>query len=202
MDKRRLHHMLVGLRQLRARELMLVFGVLVLLGAFFMRQNNLHMITLRNMVLQADEQNKDIPQQLTTLRNYVASHMNTGMGEQGIYLAHSYRRAYDAAIAQATGGSGDSAVIYQNAQKTCMSQFNEDSEFLAYGQCLTDKIEASGAPAISTPSADLYRFNFVSPAWSPDVAGFTLLTAALVGLLVAGQLVLKAIIYLLLGTNR
>lgn len=202
MNKRALHHMLVGLRQLRAQDLMLVFVVLVLLGAFFMRQNNLHMITLRNLVLQADEQNKNVPVVLTNLRNYIALHMNTGMGEQGIYLEHSYRRSYDVAVQQAASNGTASSTIYQNADKACKAQFNEDGEFLSYAQCLSDKIAASGAPTISTPSADLYRFNFVSPAWSPDTAGFTLLIATFIGLLLVGQAILKGAIYLLLHANR
>lgn len=202
MNKHTLHHMLVGLRQLRVRELAILFVALVLIGAFFVRQNNLHMITLRNLVLQADEQNKDIPKSLANLHIYVSAHMNANMGEQGIYLAHSYRRAYDAAVAAAAQGGSDSGVIYQNADKVCRAQFNEDAAFVNYAQCLVAKVAASGAPPISTPSADLYRFNFVSPAWSPDVAGYTLLAAALVGILLIGQVSLRGVLYLLLHANR
>ncbi len=202
MNKRTLHHMLVGLRQLHARELALLVGVLLLAGVFFLRQNNLQMISLRNLALQADEQNKDVPKALTNLRNYIAAHMNTGMGEQGIYLEHSYRRSYDVAVVAATHNGSDSAVVYQNADNACKSQFSEDAAFLSYAQCLIAKVQASGAPPIQTPSADLYRFNFVSPAWSPDVAGFILLATALVGILLVGQVVLRGLLYALLRANR
>lgn len=202
MNKRALHHMLVGLRQLRVRELTILLVALVLIGAFFLRQNNLHMITLRNQALQADEQNKDIPKALANLHNYVVAHMNASMGDQGIYLEHSYHRSYAAAITAAAQGGSDSAVIYQNAEKVCTAQFDPDAAFLSYAQCAVAKVAASGAPPISTPSADLYRFNFVAPAWSPDLAGFTLLTAVLVGILLVGQMVLRAVLYTVLRANR
>ena len=201
MNKRALHHLLVKLRELRYRDLMLAFVVLLLVSAFFLRQNNLHMISLRDRVQQADQQDKSIQQSMTNLRNYIAAHMNTGMGEQGVYLQYSYQRAYDAAVAQAVAAGGSSAVIYKDADQTCQNQFGK-AAYGVYTQCVTDKVIASGAPAISTPPADLYRFNFVSPAWSPDLAGFTLLATILVALLLLGRMVLTATIYALLRVNR
>src|SRR5690242_3786879 len=86
VNKRSLHHILVVLRRVKLWQLFVLFVVMLMLTAFLLRQNNLHMITLRNLVKQADEQNKDVPGALTNLRNYIVTHMNTGMGETGIYL--------------------------------------------------------------------------------------------------------------------
>jgi hypothetical protein len=52
------------------------------------------------------------------------------------------------------------------------------------------------------PSADLYRFDFVSPAWSPDVAGFTLLTTVLVTIIVIGRWALLGVMYTLVNARR
>jgi hypothetical protein len=196
--------MLVGLRQLRLKQLTILFAVLLLLGAFFMRQNNLHMITLRNLALQADEQNKDIPKALTNLRNYIAAHMNTGMGERGIYLEHSYQRSYEAAVQAATQGSTAGATIYRQIDADCQAAYSKTTAFQAYVQCMTDRVATSGVSTgpLQAPSSDLYRFNFVSPAWSPDVAGFTLLAAALTALIVVGQLLLRGVLFVLLRSNR
>lgn len=177
--------------------------MLVAASAFFMRQNNLRMIELRNLVMQADEQNKDIPAALNNLQSYIATHMNTSMGDRGIYLEHSYQRAYDAAVQKAAQGGSASAVTYQQADKACQDLFSKTSSFPAYIQCVTDKVAASGAAAdpiasIQAPSADLYRFNFAAPVWSPDVAGFTLLTAMLVAAIIAFRLTLMWVIYMLL----
>lgn len=203
MNKRRLHHTLVVLRQVKTWQLLVVLAVLVAASAFFMRQNNLRMIELRNLVMQADEQNKDIPAALNNLQSYIATHMNTSMGDRGIYLEHSYQRAYDAAVQKAAQGGSASAVTYQQADKACQDLFSKTSSFPAYIQCVTDKVAASGAAAdpiasIQAPSADLYRFNFAAPVWSPDVAGFTLLTAMLVAAIIAFRLILMWVIYMLL----
>lgn len=200
MNKRSIHHALVVLRQLQVKHLVIVLAVLAIMGVFFLRQNNLHMITLRNLVVQADEQNKDLPQAVTNLRNYIASHMNTGMGDKGVYLEHSYQRSYEAAVSQAAQGSTAGATIYRQADQDCQKQFPKSNGFAAYVQCMTDKVGSSGistAP-ITPPSSDLYRFNFVSPAWSPDVAGFTLLATALLALLLVGRLLLVWVLYGLL----
>jgi hypothetical protein len=200
MNKRNLHHVLIVLRQLQVKHLVILLGMLVILSVFFLRQNNLHMIELRNLVVQADEQNKDIPQAVTNLRNYVASHMNTGMGDKGIYLEHSYQRSYEAAVAQVTQGNAAGTTIYRQADQDCQNQFSKASAFSAYVQCMTDKVAASGIATgpVTPPSSDLYRFNFVSPAWSPDVAGFTLLAMMLLAVLLAGRLLLIWVVYGLL----
>ena len=201
MNRRTLHHLLVELRELRLRHLVAAFVASLLLGLFFLRQNNLHMINLRNLVQQADEQNKDITQRVTGLRNYIAAHMNTGMGEQGIYLEHSYERAYDAALQQAIDAGGSSAVIYQNAAQSCQAQFGK-ATYGAYTQCIADKVATSGAAPVKSPPPDLFRFNFISPAWSPDIAGFALLAAVFAAALLLGRAVLTAVIYLLLRAGR
>jgi hypothetical protein len=181
----------------------MLFVVLLLASLFFLRQNNLHMITFRNLAIRADEQNKNIPLALTNLRDYIAGHMNTGMGEDGIYLEYSYQRAYEGTIQQASQNGTDSAVIYQNADKACRAQFDMATSFSAYIKCVADKVAASGAPKVpNIPSADLYRFNFISPAWSPDLAGFTLLAAVLAALLLVGRVVLQGIMYALYQANR
>lgn len=203
MNKRKLHHTLVVLRQVKTWHLLIALVVLLAASAFFLRQNNLRMIELRNLVTGADEQNMDIPQALNSLQSYIATHMNTSMGDRGIYLEHSYQRAYDAAVQQAAQGGGSSAATYQQADKDCQGLFSKTASFPAYIQCVTDKVAASGAAtdpvaAIKAPSADLYRFNFVSPAWSPDVAGFTLLATAMVAAIIVFRLLLLWAVYALL----
>ena len=207
MNKRTLHHILVALRQVKTWQLLLLFVMLVAGAAYFLRQNSLRMIELRNVVIQADEQNKDIPQALNNLQGYIATHMNTGMGERGMYLEHSYQRAYDAAVQRAASSGNSSAATYQQADKECQSLFSKTASFPAYIQCVTDKVAASGVAAdpvaaIRPPSADLYRFNYEPPLWSPDIAGFTLLAAVLVGAVLVLRLLIMWGVYALLRWRR
>jgi len=184
--------------------MLLFFALLLLLSVFFLRQNNTHMITLRNIVLQADEQNKNLQRAVTDLRNYVAGHMNTGMGEQGIYLEHSYQRDYIAAVQAAGQGTNAGATLYRQADNDCRSAQDIATAFSEYTQCVTDKVAANNLPVgpVTPPSSDLYRVNFISPAWSPDVAGFTLLAAVLAGILLAGRVLLLGIVSMLYRANR
>ncbi len=184
--------------------MLLLFVALLALSVFFLRQNNVHMIRLRNLALQADEQNKDVPQAMTNLRNYIAAHMNTGMGEQGIYLEHSYQRSYAAAIQQAEQEINAGATIYRQADSDCQNSYDKATLFTEYVQCVTDKVSASNVPVgpVTPPPSDLYRFNFVSPAWSSDVAGFVLLATVLAGVLLVGRIVLLGAVYMLVQANR
>lgn len=207
MNKRTLHHSLVVLRQIKTWQLLIVLVVLGAAAAFFLRQNSLHMVELRNQVMQADEQDKDIPGALTRLQRYVTTHMNTGMGDRGIYLEHSYQRAYDAAVQRAASSGNASAATYQQADKDCRGLFSKTASFPAYIQCVTDKVAATGAAAdpvaaIQAPSADLYRFNYQAPAWSPDVAGYTLLATALVGIILVLRLLFLWGVYALLRSRH
>jgi hypothetical protein len=176
---------------------------MLLLTAFLLRQNNLHMITLRNQVKQADEQNKDIPQALTNLRDYITTHMNTGMGDRGIYLEASYQRAYDQAVQTAAQSGSDSSALYKQVDKECQALFSRTASFPAYVQCTVDKVAASGSAqdpvaAIKPPSSDLFRYNFVSPSWSPDIAGLSLLVTMLLGVIVVGATLFRMAVYMLL----
>ncbi len=201
MDKRKLHHILVVLRRVKFWQLVVLSVLMLPVTAYFLRQNNLRMIELRNLVKQADEQNKDIPRALANLRNYIANHMNTGMGN-GIYLEHSYQRAYDQAVQEA-GKSGAGAALYQQADHECQGLFSKTASFQAYLQCVADKITASGSAedplaAVKAPPPDLYRYNFASPTWSPDLAGSMALLTVLLALVIIGRLVLEIGIYALL----
>lgn len=207
MNKRKLHHTLVVLRQVKTWQLLIALVVLAAMAAYFLRQNSLQMIELRNLVMQADEQNKDIPAALNNLQRYIATHMNTSMGDRGIYLEHSYQRAYNAAVQKAAQSGSASAVAYQQADKDCRDLFSKTSSFPAYIQCVTDKVAATGSAAdpvaaIKAPSADLYRFNYESPTWSPDVAGLTLLAACFVAAILGLRLVLLWVVYALLRWRR
>lgn len=192
--------MLVVLRQLKLRHLLVLFVLFAVCSAFFLRQNNLTMTTLRNEALQADEQNGNVAGALTNLRNYVTTHMNTDLGEGGIYLSYSYQRAYAQAIQAAIQSGSASSVIYQHADQVCRAQAG--SQFQAYVQCITDEVVASGSPAVQVPSADLYHYDFLSPAWSLDVAGITLLTAILLAILISSRLLLSWGVYILLRSRH
>ncbi len=203
VNKRRLHHVLVVLRRIKLWQLVILLALMSVASAYLLRQNNLHMIERRNLVKQADEQNDDIQKALHELQSYVTSHMNTSLGDKGIYLENSYQRAYDQAVQVAAESGSSGSATYQQADKECQGLFSRTASFPAYVQCVTDKVAASGSAAdpiaaIKAPVADLYRYNFVSPAWSPDAAGFAMLITVLLLSVITFRLLLMWGIYLLL----
>lgn len=203
LNKRRLHHALVALRRIKLWQLLLLLVVMTLLTAFLLRQNNLGMVAKRNMVKMADEKGGDVAAALTDLQNYVTTHMNTNMGDKGIYLEKTYQRAYDRAIQQALSSKSANSVLYQQADQACRPIFSRTASYPAYTQCVADKVAAQGPAqdplsALKAPSTDLYRHNYVSPFWSADAAGFAAAFTIFILLIIVGRIFTAWLLRLLL----
>ncbi|HSW80865.1 MAG TPA: hypothetical protein VLG40_00575 [Candidatus Saccharimonas sp.] len=198
MNKRQLHHWFGIIKRVKTWQLFVLLVVLVGASAFFLRQNNLQMLTLRNLVVKADEDNVDVDKSLLNLQHYVTSHMNTNLGS-GVALQHSYERAYTAAVDAAANSTNPQATIYTQVELECRPVYQSTHSFPAYTSCAHDKLSQltpgqDPLANIKAPSSDLYVFNFASPLWSPDVAGFTVVLTIVVTLL----LIFKSITYLIL----
>lgn len=203
---RRVHHWFTVIRRVKTWQLLIVLVVLAGLSAFFLRQNNLQMIELRNLVKKADEENKDIGKALVNLQNYVSSHMNTDLGD-GIALQSSYERAYTAAVDAAAKSSNPNAGLYAQAEAQCQPVFQRTRSFPAYTQCAADILGklAPGQDALSTlktPSPDLYRFNFASPVLSLDVAGVTVVLTFIALIMLIFRLVAYYVLRAILRSHR
>lgn len=180
MDKRQLHHLW---RQFRAVKPVYFLGAAVVSGGvclFALRANNEHMISLRNAVYQADKDNGDVEGALQNLRSYVISHMNTDLSSDNaavyppIQLKYTYDRLVRAeseklvssnkqlqAQARAYCGTGDIPEAPNRSQE-CVDQYVHSHSF--------------GKTTKQIPDA-LYKFDFISPNWSPDLAGWSMLIA-------------------------
>lgn len=161
------------------------FGIMALYG---LRHNNLTMIKLRQAVYSADKNNGDVETALRNLREYVYGHMNTDLSSGGnsikppIQLKYRYERLL-AAQKQATTATNDS--IYTQAQAYCEQQNSAAFSGRTRVPCIQDYVSTHGG-VIETPIEDsLYKFDFVSPSWSPDLAGWSIVAS---GLSLAGTL--------------
>lgn len=195
---KRIHHWFTVLRRVKTWQLFILLVAFAGLSAFFLRQNNLQMVELRNAVKKADEDNGDTKKALLDLQRYVSSHMNTDLGE-GVALQHTYERAYTAAVEAAAKSTNPNAALYAQAEAQCQPVFQRTRSFPAYTQCAADILGklAPGQDALSnlkTPQPDFYRHNFASPVWSPDLAGFTVVLT----LIVAFAIVLRTATYFVL----
>ncbi len=141
------------------------------------------MVKLREEVYQTDKNGADINKALNNLRIYVYAHMNTDLSSGGngikppIQLKYTYERLQ--ATEQARVDSVNSK-IYTDAENYCQAQIPANLSFSGRARvpCVQDYVSTHGEKPNSVP-AGLYEFDFASPAWSPDLAGWSLLVTAL-----------------------
>ena len=183
MDNKHLHHLWTRIRPIKTWYLLVVFLVLSTVCLFALRQNNLGMVKLRDQVYQADQNGGDVEQALRQLRGYVYAHMNTNLsaGADAVYppiqLKYTYQRLV--ADAQKKAETANSQ-IYTDAQAYCEKLYPDSFSGGPRVPCIQSYVTSHGVKAETIPDS-LYKFSFVSPSWSPDLAGWTLLLAVAAG---------------------
>lgn len=151
----------------------LIVGLLFLSA---MRVNNATMVQLRDQVYAADKNDGDVQTALTNLQRYVTAHMNTDLtsGKDAIYPPIQLKYTYERLQAAANDQSG-SEQIYNDAQKYCESLNSTDFSGRNRVPCIQQYVSSHGATTVPKTIPDsLYKFDFVSPSWSPDLAGWSL----------------------------
>lgn len=197
--KKHLHHLWTKFRLIRVEYLMVAFACLIILTAFALRHNNQQMLELRQAVFTADEQNGDVEGALRELRKYVYAHMNTDLdsGKTSVYppiqLEHTYARLLEAqqgAIKQAN------QQIYTEAQAYCEKLHPESFSGGPRVPCIRDYVASKGVQTASIPDS-LYKFDFVSPKWSPDLAGWGIVATVIVCIVLMVRILTPLVLKLL-----
>jgi hypothetical protein len=199
MEKRKLHHLLVRLRPVSYWYFVVMLVVSGGLALYALRQNNLTALRLRDNVLEVDKNNGDVESALRELREYTYSHMNARLAtDTGIYPPIQLKYRYDRLVAaEKERANASNANLYSQAQTTCEAQFPSGLSGSNRLPCIRQYIDSHGTAEVKEqPIPDaLYKFDFVSPLWSPDIAGWMLVTCALSLILlvtrVASQIWLK-----------
>ena len=158
--------------------LAIIFGVICIVS---LRANNQHMAQLKTAVYQADKNNGNVQLALDNLQAYVTAHMNTDLttGNGSVYppiqLEYTYNRlsqAAETAVVNANSG------LYTAAQAYCQQQDPVDFSGRNRVPCIEKYVQGHGAVIPTIPTA-LYQFDFISPTWSPDLAGWSMLATLL-----------------------
>ena len=144
-----------------------------------LRHNNQTMIKLRDALYTADQKNGDVSAALNNLRQDVYAHMNTNLSsgknniKPPIQLKYTYQRLYEAQLNQIQAAN---QAIYSSAQIYCHNNAPQNST-AAQLSCVQNYAVNHGVQEanIKIP-AGLYQFDFASPSWSPDLAGWSLVT--------------------------
>jgi hypothetical protein len=162
--------------------LFLISGLICLAA---LRHNNTTMIGLRNDVYAADKANANIEGALDKLRAYVYGHMNTNLStgngvKPPIQLSYTYARLQESAAQNSS--------LYIDAKNYCEAKIPASQSISGRGRidCITQYVTDHGAKPANVPQG-LYQFDFVSPSWSPDLAGWSLLATIvfLIGFIVS-----------------
>lgn len=173
-----------------------LFAVSGSLALFALRQNNLRALELRDKVLQADKEDGNIEAALKELREFTYSHMNARLSsDNGIYppiqLKYRYERLVAAEKARVAGSNEN---LYNEAQRDCEARFPQGLSGSNRIPCIQAYLDSHGGGELKEqPIPDaLYKFDFVSPLWSPDLAGWMLVLAAVSLLLLIIRLIAGA----------
>ncbi len=186
MNKRYLHHVWRLYRRVKPWYFIVSVAVFGSISLVSLRHNNEQMVRLRDAVYAADKNNGNVEGALRTLRSYVYSHMNTSLASgpnavhPPIQLKYTYERlqkSQESALGQ--GNSG----LYNAALDYCDNQTDVGSEVIS---CIQQYASNHGVQLAVVPDS-LYKFDFTSAKWSPDVAGWSLVFTgiSLLGFLVA-----------------
>lgn len=181
MNKKHLHHLWRRLRPIKPRYFLLLALVFGLVSVYALRANNLQMVKLREVVYQADKNAGDTETALRNLREYVYAHMNTNLssGDNTIYPPIQLKYSYDRAIAaKSQTDSNSNSQIYTDAQKECEKEFPIGLSGSGRIPCIQQYIASHGIQQQAAVPVSLYEFDFVSPRWSPDLAGWSLVITA------------------------
>ncbi|HET8991968.1 MAG TPA: hypothetical protein VFN31_02975 [Candidatus Saccharimonadales bacterium] len=159
-------------------------GLTVLFGiicVFALRSNNSEMGKLRAEVYAADKNNGNVTLALQNLQKYVTHHMNTNLsaGNGSVYppiqLKYTYERLLNAESDQAANSN---SAIYTEAQDYCQGIIPNAFSGRTRVPCIEQYIQSHDSSLAVVPTS-LYEFDFVSPSWSPDLAGYSLIATTL-----------------------
>lgn len=200
-DKRAAKRGLKRLEAVKTWQLVIILILGMVLAATFLRINNVGMIERRESVKSADEQGdlQILHERLYELKRYSAQHMNANT--EKFSLVHQYSRDSEAAINKVL--KDNSLAESSKIEQTCKARTNS-TYGQAWIQCFTDELAALGPAkdpftATNRPNADAYSISYLSPVWSPDFAGFTVLFCILVALLIVSRIVAATVLRIILN---
>ena len=171
----------------------------MLIAATFLRLNNIGMVQRRDAVLAADKSgdSEALKNRLYDLQRYVSAHMNADPDK--IALETSYERdskkAKEAAEKAATNNPNGN--VYQKAADVCdpigraQGWRWPDPRYIACIDNELSKYPAAGGAAtrIKLPDVNMYYHSFVSPVWSPDFAGWSVVVCIVIALLIIARII-------------
>lgn len=181
MNNHKLHKAAKKIHHVRPTYVLGVALLSTVVCVFALRANNEHMIKLRDSVYTADKNNTNVTEALQHLQAYVTTHMNTNLssGKGSVYppieLKYTYQRLLDSESSTAAASNND---LYTEAQTYCQQAVPTGFSGRYRVPCIEQYVQTHDTSLATVPT-ELYEFDFVSPMWSPDLAGWSMFVAIL-----------------------
>lgn len=194
-------------KSIKAWHLLVILIPLLFLAATFLRFDHIEMTRLRDAVEASDAEGDDVrtATAVDNLKRFVFSHTIVNFSEQNgkttlyfgtgpFYLSNQYYRKAAAILAEAEANVGDDSNpngnVYAAAMAVCKPQAIANGwvwNSPGYIACMTGEINKyptsdtlAETIKVELPSPALYRFDFISPIWTPTASGFTILACLLI----------------------
>ena len=212
IDKKKTKFRIKRLSQIKTWQLVILLIMSGFISATFLRLNNVGMVERRESVENADKAGDivNLQQRLYDLQRYVSTHMNADPGK--IALDHTYKQMYDRKLKEfeeeiKNQSNNDTvskvrAVCDARAQQGGYGRFTTQAD-PRYINCINE--EWAKYPAAKTtnlqfeaPSTEPYYHTFVSPIWSADYAGWSLLVTIFIAMIIIMRLVVLGMLKLML----
>lgn len=152
------------------------------------------MLQLRSAVYAADQAGSDVEGSLQALQAYVTAHMNTNLsaGPDPVYPPIQLKYTYERLVkAQSDQLSAANSRIYNDAQKYCEKQDSIGFSGRNRVPCIEKYVKSHGGKQLPEIPDALYKFDFVSPSWSPDLAGWSLVVVVISAVLFIASLITR-----------
>jgi hypothetical protein len=142
-------------------------------------------------LIAVDQAGGDVEEALNELRVYIYSHMNTQIGsELGIHPPIQLKGTYERLVAaEEERIRVANEKVYEDAQTFCEQNNPAGSLRTSRVPCVEEYVLNNGVEA-NVIEDDFYKFDFVPPRWSADLAGISILLAGIFGLIFSVDLIL------------
>lgn len=178
------------LRKVKPWQIATGFAASGLVSVFLLRNNNLEMANLREQLRSADKSGDNVQGALVDLQQYVLHHMNTSLATESVYppiqLQHTYERLLQA---KKSNADKSNTQLYINAKNHCEALNSTDVYGYYRVPCIEQYLQNHSTVKTKPIPTSLYKFDFVAPQWSPDLAGWSLVVTALIGIFLLVRLV-------------
>ncbi len=212
IDKKKTKFRIKRLSQIKTWQLVILLIMSGFISATFLRLNNVGMVERRESVEHADKAGDmvNLQQRLYDLQRYVSTHMNADPGK--IALDHTYKQMYDRKLKEfeeeIKNQSNNDTV--SKVRAVCDARARQGGYGRAttqadprYVSCINEEWEKYPAAKVANlqfeaPSTEPYYHTFVSPIWSADYAGWSLLVTIFIAMIIVMRLVVLGMLKLML----